>query len=234
MLRQSGKEFTLEMRDGRWQFRPVQNDKVRTAGHRFTWNQHNPYEDQPLRLRLQAQMSVDPWDAPGNIQLAGFRNDQEFTLDASAPGVHGSFHAVGDTMGIFTVESDGTSVREGSWIKWQKTFEPCLNLNEHQGLGVWVKGDGSGALLNLRTESPRHMSMGARGDHFIKLDFEGWRYFELVEIESTAFTISSGLTSTTTSTTPIFTKLSSAVSISSRCGSIMCRPDRKRRWPCAG
>lgn len=187
LLRQPGKEFTLEMRDGRWQFRPVQNDKVRTAGHRFTWNQHNPYEDQPLRLRLQAQMSVDPWDAPGNIQLAGFRNDQEFTLDASAPGVHGSFHAVGDTMGLFTVESDGTSVREGSWIKWQKTFEPCLNLNEHQGLGVWVKGDGSGALLNLRTESPRHMSMGARGDHFIKLDFEGWRYFELVEIESTAF-----------------------------------------------
>jgi hypothetical protein len=52
---------------------------------------------------------------------------------------------------------------------------------------VWVKGDGKGQLLNLRLESPVHLSFGARGDHFIKIDFTGWKYFELVEIESADF-----------------------------------------------
>jgi hypothetical protein len=62
-----------------------------------------------------------------------------------------------------------------------------MDLGRKQALGVWVKGDSSGALLNLRLESPKHISHGARGDHFIRLDFSGWRYFALVEIESSAF-----------------------------------------------
>ena len=57
----------------------------------------------------------------------------------------------------------------------------------YQGIGVWVKGDGNGQLLNFRLESPKHLSHGARGDHFIKIDFTGWKYFELVEIESSEF-----------------------------------------------
>jgi len=47
-----------------------------------------------------------------------------------------------------------------------------------------VKGDGNGQLLNLSLRSPIHISHGAHGDRFIKVDFTGWRYFELVEIES--------------------------------------------------
>ena len=65
----------------------------------------------------------------------------------------------------------------------EKKFEPGLDINKNQALGVWIKGDGNGELLNLRIESPKHLSNGARGDHFIKIDFTGWKYFELVEIE---------------------------------------------------
>ena len=43
-------------------------------------------------------------------------------------------------------------------------------------------------MLNLRLESPVHISHGARGDHSIILDFTGWRYFDLVELESNRFT----------------------------------------------
>jgi hypothetical protein len=50
-----------------------------------------------------------------------------------------------------------------------------------------IKGDGNGELLNFRIESPLHLAYGARGDHFVKIDFTGWKYFELVEIESTEF-----------------------------------------------
>jgi hypothetical protein len=69
----------------------------------------------------------------------------------------------------------------------EKKFDPWLDLQKNQGLGLWVKGDGNGELLNLRIESPSNLSLGARGDHFIRIDFTGWRYFELVEIESSAF-----------------------------------------------
>ena len=69
----------------------------------------------------------------------------------------------------------------------EKKFEPWLNINKNQALGVWVKGDGNGQLLNFRIESPKHLSHGARGDHFVKIDFTGWKYFELVEIESSEF-----------------------------------------------
>jgi hypothetical protein len=40
--------------------------------------------------------------------------------------------------------------------------------------GVWVYGDNSGALLNLQLGIPR----GTNIDHYVDLDFEGWRYFE--------------------------------------------------------
>ena len=79
------------------------------------------------------------------------------------------------------------SPREGLYIKMVKKFDPWLDINKNQALGVWVKGDGNGELLNLRIESPKHLSSGARGDHFIKIDFTGWKYFELVEIESSEF-----------------------------------------------
>jgi hypothetical protein len=42
-----------------------------------------------------------------------------------------------------------------------------------------VKGDGKGALLNIQLASPREY-MGGRSDHYVTLDFTGWRYFELL------------------------------------------------------
>ncbi len=111
----------------------------------------------------------------------------------SAEGVSGSISIrgentpVGGRSGIFTAFSNDHSPKEGSWIKMEKNFDPWLDLSGNQGLGVWVMGDGNGQLLNFRIGSPYHLSFGARGDHFIKVDFKGWKYFELVEIESSDF-----------------------------------------------
>src|ERR1035437_8286538 len=82
--------------------------------------------------------------------------------------------------GNFYAHSSGLSPREGSWIKIGKTFDPWLNLDKNQALGVWIKRDGNGQLLNFRIESPKHIAYGTHGDHFVKIDFKGWRYFELV------------------------------------------------------
>ena len=61
---------------------------------------------------------------------------------------------------------------------------PELNLKDRQALGVEIKGDGSGALLAIRLESPRAISYGAIADRYVNLDFTGRRTFTLVETES--------------------------------------------------
>ncbi len=96
---------------------------------------------------------------------------------------------------------------EPAWTRIGKKFNPPLNLCRPQtetagrqsdwaaigrdgqletgdrlGLGFWVEGDGSGAVLNAQLVSPRHISGFA--DHYVVLDFTGWRYVELVEAES--------------------------------------------------
>ena len=73
--------------------------------------------------------------------------------------------------------------REGTWAAVGRTFEPVLDLGNKQALGVWVCGDGSGALLDFRvTTRLPHWGMCS---HYVPLDFIGWRYVELVEAEST-------------------------------------------------
>jgi hypothetical protein len=63
-----------------------------------------------------------------------------------------------------------------------ETFSPPLDLGAHQGLGVWVHGDGKGQVLNFQLRCPDHVVAGI-GEHYVPIDFSGWRYFELIESE---------------------------------------------------
>ena len=75
--------------------------------------------------------------------------------------------------------------RRASWVRVGKVFSPTLDLSGHQALGVWVYGDGNGELINIRLGTPKHHE--AEMDHYISVDFIGWRYFELIEPESDRF-----------------------------------------------
>ena len=59
-------------------------------------------------------------------------------------------------------------------------FEAPANPDMLRGLGVWCKGDGSGALIVI---SLRNLSLCQRraAEHYIKADFVGWRYFAFYE-----------------------------------------------------
>ncbi|MDO4574654.1 MAG: hypothetical protein Q4D98_05510 [Planctomycetia bacterium] len=61
-----------------------------------------------------------------------------------------------------------------------KTFEEPLDLSGHLAMGMWVKGDGGGQWLNVRVESPHHLTSGF-ADHVVRLDFTGWKYIPLIE-----------------------------------------------------
>ena len=198
LLRQPGKEFKLfQNENGKWNFKPTayQRHKVEGTGHPTSkWRVNNEFGSQPVKLRIEPLMSVQPYDHKDNVLLADFSAPGEFTMEGNAQGVSGRIEKSDEEItkgitggGIYHASGNGESPRDGSWIKMEKKFDPWLNLEKNQALGVWVKGDGNGELLNLRIESPEHISMGARGDHFINIDFTGWKYFELVEIESSRF-----------------------------------------------
>lgn len=194
LLRQAGKEYTL-FRDGagRWNFKPAVYEKHKVLGSDHpsaSWMVNNPFEAQPVKLRIEPLMAVKPYNDPSGILLAGFSPSDNFICQTSAGGVSGIIKPSpektpdGEPGGQFSAINEGELLRESAYINMEKTFTPGLDLKNNQALGVWVKGDGNGQLLNLSLRSPAHISHGAHGDHFIKVDFTGWRYFELVEIES--------------------------------------------------
>jgi hypothetical protein len=196
-LRVPGKDFSLfQSADGAWKFKPMSYQKHKVSGldhPSASWKINNEFEAQPLQLRIEPLMSVKSYDDSENIILSDYSSVAEFVQDSTAKGITGGLKSVmeklatGENVISFSAQSSGASARDASWLNMQRKFEPILNLTNNKALGVWVKGDGNGQLLNLRLESPHHISHGARGDHFIKIDFTGWKYFELVEIESSDF-----------------------------------------------
>ncbi|MDD3587255.1 MAG: hypothetical protein PHQ75_08725 [Thermoguttaceae bacterium] len=62
-------------------------------------------------------------------------------------------------------------------------FEPVLNLKKQCAFGLWVYGDGKGQKINVRIDSPPQYVSG-HNDHFIDVDFTGWRYFTLIEADN--------------------------------------------------
>lgn len=189
-LRQPGAEFVLagDLAAG-WQFRPAQWIKHRVDGGSWSraWLVDNRFAAQPARIRIEALLSAGPYDAPGSITLADPSKPEELPLQTAA----GSFDIqwrpsreqvkVGEASALYAATNPGSTAR-GAWTRVERTFTPPLDLSKHQALGLWVHGDGQGQVLNLQLRSPHHVSHGI-GDHYIPIDFTGWRYFELIEPE---------------------------------------------------
>jgi len=175
---------------GRFQFRRVQYDKHKVLsldGWSNEWKMTNKFSRQPLQLRIEALMSAGPYDAPSNITLTDFADPSSFAKRAPSPAISAKLEPssqcvkIGKVSGCYTAMSK-MATRQGAWSSAGKTFSPPANLTRHEALGVWVHGDGKGEVLNLQLKSPSHLSH-ADGDHYIIVDFAGWRYFELIEPE---------------------------------------------------
>ena len=190
-LRVPGDEFKLEQKaDGEWQLRPMQYAKHKVGGINGwsnIWQTHNQFGSQPLQLRLEALMSAGSYDSPENIILADFSDAGDFPDREAAPGISATLDAStapvksGAVSGCYTASSTLEN-RTGTWTKMGKDFSPPLDLSQQQGMGVWVYGDGGGEVLNLQVRSPEHLVAGI-GEHYVIVDFVGWRYFELIEPE---------------------------------------------------
>ncbi|MBE6930165.1 MAG: hypothetical protein E7463_07800 [Ruminococcaceae bacterium] len=64
-------------------------------------------------------------------------------------------------------------------------FSTPVDARGNRGLGVWCKGDGSGAIVCI---SLRNLAANKRkaGQHFIRVDFTGWRYFAFYEPQNSS------------------------------------------------
>jgi hypothetical protein len=191
-IRTPGEEFTLEQaEDGGWRFRPVEYAKHKVQGidgWSNVWNVENGFEDQPLALRIEALMSAVPYDSSQSVVVTDFGRPEVFGDRSFQQGVTADLQPSSEEVkeGTLSACFIATSQRDdpnGAWAKIGTVFEPCLSISDQQALGVWVHGDESGGLLNIQLRSPHHTTSGGIGDHYVNLDFAGWRYFTLIEPE---------------------------------------------------
>jgi hypothetical protein len=195
-LREPGQEFTLiQNQKGRWEFYPIQYDKHKVAdteGLSNLWQMKNKFGKQPVKLRIEALMSAGPYDGPNNIVLADFNSPEKvFTDTETAKGISAKLEPSAEQVkidassGYFTAtnsNSDSFSAKPRTWAKIGKKLSPPLDLIKHQAIGLWIYGDGRGEVLNIQLRSPK-TSIFAIGEHYVVIDFKGWRYFELIEAE---------------------------------------------------
>ena len=81
-------------------------------------------------------------------------------------------------------ENRGTSPR-GAWARASAVFRPYRAIGDGRALRFRVRGDGSGALLNVQLETPREYGQ-ALCEHYVTLDFSGWRDVEIPMRERSA------------------------------------------------
>ena len=71
--------------------------------------------------------------------------------------------------------SDG----QHAWARLHASYPAPLDLRRHRALGLWVKGDGRGEVLNVQL----HVSPQSYLHFYLPIDFTGWKYCELGEPE---------------------------------------------------
>lgn len=187
-LRQPGQDFHLvQSDDGQWQLLPTAYLEHKITGldnGTRAWTASNPFEAQPLKLRLEALYAVAPYDSPEGVLIADDASLDRFTVRRAASGVTQDLSRsteqvkVGEASLCFTATSKRSS-GEGAWAHAGMQFEPpYLSIDRCDALGVWIHGDGKGELLNLQLTTPREY-MHAIGEHYVTIDFTGWRYVEI-------------------------------------------------------
>ncbi|MGC9326155.1 MAG: hypothetical protein ACP5I1_00845 [Candidatus Hinthialibacter sp.] len=192
-LRVPGREFTLKKEgENNWNLYPRQYDKHKveqTPNNEARWVSANPYPPQPMQLRIEALLSAGLYDALENKVLMDFSSEIDGMIQTAAEGVLLKFQCqkeeseFGPFIGEITVQNTGRKDAKGAWAKIEIPFEPNIDLSGHQALGLWVHGDGKGEVLNIQLRSPEHL-IGGYGERYIVVDFKGWKYCELLEMES--------------------------------------------------
>ncbi len=132
----------------------------------------------------RALYACKPYAAPEGVLVTDFAKPEDFNSRATAAGVtHGLAASAeqvkaGTTSASFTAKN-ATATGRGAWAKIGQVFTTPLNMSKCDALGVWIYGDGKGELLNFQLNNSRE-DYTAWDDHYVDVNFTGWRYYELL------------------------------------------------------
>lgn len=187
-LRAEREDFRLEQApDGAWQFVPVDYSSHKVTGLEdgsTKWVVHNRFGAQPLKVRIEALYCVEPYETATALTLAHFTKADEFSVRTAAPqSVHalepsGEEVKAGNASGRYRAKNGGAS-RQGAWTQVAKRFNPPLDVQSYEALGFWIRGDGKGELVNVQLTNPPQF-WTTYDEHYLTVDFQGWRYVELL------------------------------------------------------
>lgn len=187
LLAKPGHAFHLEGDTPETQvFRPAnfaRHDLAAVDG-RDTWQVENLYGAQVPRIRIETQLSVEGYNSPNSALIEDFSDRAKYGELTAREGVNASFsivdNPVKDAKWSASLIATNTNVEPNrAWVSVEREFDPAFSL-DGKGMGLWVHGDGSGALVNLQIRSPKHVTF-ALSEHYVRLNFEGWRYVELID-----------------------------------------------------
>ena len=167
--------------DGRWTCRRVDLTKQRVTkvGDGSETFVVRSEEAKPAAIRVEALYAADA-KAPGVTVLSP---EQDVRVSSAAePAVEASVargtSEHGPTL-VLSAVNRGQSLR-GSWAKWSLSKDyPGIDAKDSQSFGFWVRGDGRGETLCLHVRNGRLSGKGV-SDHYVKIDFTGWRYVEVL------------------------------------------------------
>ena len=150
-----------------------------------TWNVQNDDNPAPTYFRIHALFSTPPLTEANPKPLADFSEIEKLTAKSTADGVTQQLLVEENDVklakkNLRIVAKSKRNTPKGAWSSVGFDYpHPYLSMGNNRAFGLWVKGDGSGALLNLQIQTP-YVYHGAISDHYVDLDFTGWKYVELL------------------------------------------------------
>lgn len=175
---------------GEWSLRPMQfgpSQVVNAAQPESgTWQYQNPYSAQQPFVRVRARAKLAPYGDAANIALADPAKGDAFQPEATASAdlvqtVETATEKAPDGTSAFLYRAQNNGKAVSQWAKISHKLAGPVDLTQHRRLGLWVKGNGSGGLLNVQLTG-----RDTRRDHYLPLDFTGWRLVELLAPEEGA------------------------------------------------
>ncbi len=179
-----GEEWRLRQNaEGEWRVQPFKTlvHSLRTPDA-ASWTVE-ALEPKSVELRVAALYSVDEKAAKTNtvriidaLMLPTLEREAAksvvMTAEASADPVRG------ETIRI-TARNDGAP-RQASWARLSRVMPERRTFDANAVSTLWIKGDGSGATLNVQLRRSAEKGLVTHSENLVKLDFVGWRKFDLL------------------------------------------------------
>ena len=162
--------------DGHWRFVEAEIVPHRAGSPESrAWTRPSDRK-RPVALRVEALYHGTPTNGPSllaSADFAGMKTKAAAGLTVACAPSEDAAH--GRTLRL-TAANKSVGDRTAAWVSAAASFAfPGRNVGKDvAGFSVWVKGDGSGALLSVVLSNVPDFAV-AFSEHYLKLDFTGWK-----------------------------------------------------------